>query len=74
MVTDGDGLIRTCRVLDGNTADSEYNFAMIKILEEVYGDEFHRYTYIADSKLLNKKNLQLISRSDRPIKIISRIP
>jgi transposase len=74
MVTDGDGLIRTCRVLDGNTADSEYNFTMIKILEEVYGDEFHRYTYIADSKLLNKKNLQLISRSDRLIKIISRIP
>jgi transposase len=74
MVTDGDGLIRTCRVLDGNTADSEYNFAMIKILQEVYGNEFHRYTYIADSKLLNKKNLQLISRSDRPIKVISRIP
>jgi len=74
MVTDGDGLIRFSHVLDGNTADCEYNHMMIKILQEVYGDEFCRYTYIADSKMLNKKNLDLISRDDKPVKIISRIP
>ena len=74
MVTDGDGLIRFCHVLDGNTADCEYNHMMIKTLREVYGDEFKRYTYIADSKLLNKKNLTLISRDAEPVKLISKIP
>jgi len=74
MVTDGDGLIRFSHVLDGNTADCKYNHLMIKALQEVYGDEFGRYTYIADSKMLNKKNLDLVSRDDKPVKIISRIP
>ncbi|MCX6674511.1 MAG: IS1634 family transposase [Methanothrix sp.] len=74
MVTDGDGLIRVSHVLDGNTADCKYNYMMIKILQEVYGNEFCRYTYIADSKMLNKKNLDLISRDDKPVKMISRIP
>jgi len=74
MITDGDGLVLFSHVLDGNTADCEYNFVMIKILKEVFGDKFHRYTYIADSKLLNKKNLELILCSDKPLKIISRIP
>jgi len=44
MVTDGDGLIRFSHVLDGNTADCKYNHLMIKALQEVYGDEFSRYT------------------------------
>lgn len=74
MVTDGDGLIRISHVLDGNTADCNYNHMMIKTLQEVYGDEFYRYTYIADSKMLNKKNLDLIFCEDKPVKIISRIP
>ncbi len=74
MVTDGDGLIRVCHVLDGNTADCEYNNLMLKTLQAVYGDEFHRYFYIADSKVLTKKNLTVISDTARPVKIISRIP
>jgi transposase len=74
MVTDGDGLIRISHVLDGNTADCMYNHMMIKTLQEVYGDEFYRYTYIADSKMLNKKNLDLVFCDDKPVKIISRIP
>jgi len=74
MVTDGDGLIRISHVLDGNTADCKYNHMMIKTLQEVYGDEFYRYTYIADSKMLNKKNLDLVFCDDKPVKIISRIP
>ncbi|MDO8872711.1 MAG: IS1634 family transposase [Methanoregula sp.] len=74
MVTDGDGLIRFCHVLDGNTADCEYNHMMIKTLQEVYGKEFCRYTYIADSKLLNKKNLTQICLDAEPVKIISKIP
>ena len=74
MVTDGDGLIRISHVLDGNTSDGKYNHMMIKTLQEVYGDEFYRYTYIADSKMLNKKNLNLVFLDDKPVKIISRIP
>jgi transposase len=74
MVTDGDGLIRISHVLDGNTADCKYNHMMIKTLQEVYGDEFYRYTYIADSKMLNKKNLDLVFCDDKPVKIITRIP
>ena len=74
MVTDGDGLIRFCHVLDGNTADCEYNHMMIKTLQAVYGEEFSRYTYIADSKLLNKKNLTQICLDAEPVKIISKIP
>ncbi len=74
MVTDGDGLIRFSHVLDGNMADCKYNHLMIKTLQEVYGDEFYRYTYIADSKMLNKKNLDLVFCDDKPVKIISRIP
>ena len=74
MVADGDGLVRFSHVLDGNTADCEYNHMMIQTLQEVYGDEFKRYTYIADSKLLNKKNLTLISSDVEPVKLISKIP
>ena len=74
MITDGDGLIRFCHVLDGNTSVSNFNFMMIKTLQEVYGYEFCHYTYIADSKLLNKKNLELIFCGAKPVKIISRIP
>lgn len=74
MVTDGDGLIRISHVLDGNTSDGSYNHLMIKTLQEVYGEEFYQYTYIADSKMLNKKNLELINEGNNPVKIISHIP
>jgi len=74
MVTDGDGLLIHASVLDGNTADCKYNFNTIEILQEVFGDEFCRYTYIADSKMLNQKILDLVCRKDKPVKIISRIP
>jgi len=74
MVADGDGLVRFSHVLDGNMADSEYNHLMIQTLKEVYGDDFKQYTYIADSKLLNKKNLDLIYSDAEPVKIISKIP
>ena len=74
MVTDGDGLIRFSQVLNGNTADCEYNRMMIQTLYEIYGDEFYKYVYIADSKLLNKKILLDILSIEKPVKIISRIP
>jgi transposase len=74
MVADGDGLVRFSHVLDGNTADCEYNHLMIQTLREVYGDEFKHYTYIADSKLLNQKNLDLIYSDAEPVKLITKIP
>ena len=48
-VTDCDGLPLFCEILDGNTADCEFNHQMISNLQSVFGDEFTKYTYIADS-------------------------
>ncbi|MGV8108694.1 IS1634 family transposase [Methanospirillum sp.] len=76
-VTDGDGLVLFCHILDGNTADCEYNNLMISTLQSVYGDEFGEYTYIADCKVLTEKNLKLIYKgvkSGNPVKIISCLP
>jgi len=47
---------------------------MIQTLYDVYGDEFYKYIYIADSKLLNKKNINCVFSREKSIKIISRIP
>ena len=74
MVTDGDGLILASKVLDGNTADCQYNHSMLKILQEVYGDEFYKHTYVADSKLLTRKNMVFVYSSVKPINIISKLP
>jgi transposase len=74
MVTDGDGLVLASKVLDGNTADCQYNLSMMKTLQEVFGKEFYKYTYIADSKLLTQKNIELIYRNAKPVNIISRLP
>ena len=74
MVTDGEGLIVYSQTLDGNTADSDYNHKMIKTLHLVYGSEFQKYVYIADSKLLNDPNVQVLLQGDHPIPFISRIP
>ena len=67
MVTDGDGLIIYSQTLDGNTADSDYNHQMIKTLHLVYGSDFKKHVYIADSKLLNDPNIQELLRGDHPI-------
>jgi len=74
MVTDGDGLIVYSQTLDGNTSDSDYNHQMIKTLHLVYGSDFKKHVYIADSKLLNGPNIQELLRDDHPIPFISRIP
>ena len=73
-VTDGDGLILFCHILDGNTADCGYNNLMISALQSVYGDEFRDYTYIADCKVLTEKNLTLIYKGGNPVKLISCLP
>lgn len=73
-VTDGDGLVLFCHILDGNTADCEYNNLMLSALQSVYGDEFGDYTYIADCKVLTEKNLKLIYKGRNPVKIISCLP
>ena len=73
-VTDGDGLVLFCHILDGNTADCEYNNLMLSALQSVYGDEFGDYTYIADCKVLTEKNLKQIYKGRNPVKIISCLP
>ena len=73
-VADGDGLVLFCHILDGNTADCEYNNMMLSVLNSVYGDEFGSYTYIADCKVLTEKNLNLIYDGSNPVRFISCIP
>jgi len=73
-VADGDGLVLFCHILDGNTADCEYNNMMLSVLNSVYGEEFGSYTYIADCKVLTEKNLKLIYEEPNPVRFISCIP
>lgn len=74
MVTDGDGLVKFCRTLDGNTADCDYNHKQLQILQEFYGPRFQEYVYIADSKLLNEPNLRVLMAGDKSVPFISRVP
>jgi len=74
MVTDGDGLIIYSATLDGNKADCTYNNEVILKLREIYGPEFSKYIYIADSKLLTEPNFNSLTEGDSPIRFISRIP
>jgi len=74
MVTDGDGLILYCYTMDGNKADCTYNNEVILKLKEIYGQEFSKYIYIADSKLLTEPNFISLTEGDWPIRFISRIP
>ena len=74
MVTDGDGLVVYSKTLNGNTADCDYNHQMVKTLHSIYGPEFKKYVYIADSKLLNESNVLELIQGDHSIPFISRIP
>ena len=74
MVTDCDGLVVYSKTLDGNTADCDYNHQMVKILHCVFGSDFKKYVYIADSKLLTEPNVLELNKGDQPIQFISRIP
>lgn len=74
MVTDGDGLVIYSCPLDGNKADCTYNNEVILRLKEIYGREFSKYIYIADSKLLTEPNFNSLTQGDHPIRFISRIP
>lgn len=73
-VADGDGLMLFCHILDGNTADCEYNNLMLSTLNSVYGSEFEKYTYIADCKVLTEKNIEQIYHCTNPVRLISCVP
>jgi len=73
-ITDGDGLLVYSMALDGNTADCTYNFQMISVLKTVYGSELKNFIYIADSKLVNEKNVRALISGDFVIRFISHIP
>lgn len=73
-VADGDGLVLFCHILDGNTADCEYNNMMLSVLNSVYGDDFGSYTYIADCKVLTENNLKEIYKGQNPVRFITCIP
>ena len=74
MITDGAGLLVYSTALDGNTADCTYNAQMIPVLKVVYGSELRHLIYIADSKLINEKNVRALISGEFVIPFISRIP
>ena len=74
MITDGDGLVIYTCTMDGNKADCTYNYEVIQKLKEIYGPEFSKYIYIADSKLLTEPNFNTLTQGDHPVRFISRIP
>jgi len=74
VVSDGNGIIRHCTIMNGNNADCQWNMEALTFLQKVYGEEFREYTYIADAKLLNKPNLEVINRPGSEVRFISRVP
>lgn len=74
MLVDEYGIPVYEQTLDGNTADSTWFKSAIQYLQGLFGDGCSGYTFIADSKLVNKKNLEVIYTDKVPIKFISRCP
>lgn len=74
VVSDGNGLIRHCTIMDGNNADCQWNMDALKFLKTLYGPEFNEYTYIADAKLLTKPNMEVMNRPGSEVRFISRVP
>jgi transposase len=74
MLTDEYGIPVYEQTLDGNTADSTWFKSAIQYLQGLLGDSCGGYTFIADSKLVNKKNIEVIYGDKDPIRFISRCP
>jgi transposase len=74
MVTDGDGLPVFAFPLDGNSSDTAWNHMIISVLHEVFGPEFCKHIYVADSKLMTKKNFLALVDVESPIPFLSRLP
>ncbi|HIJ05883.1 IS1634 family transposase [Methanocalculus sp.] len=74
VVADGNGLIRYCKTMDGNHADPIWNMEALAVLQEIFGDEFRSHTYIADSKLLTRPNMEILNRKGAEVRFISHIP
>src|SRR5450759_1174826 len=74
MLTDEYGIPIYEQTLDGNTSDSTWIKSAIHYLQGLLGDKSGDYTFIADSKLVNKKNLEVIYADESPIKFISSCP
>ncbi|HBH11515.1 MAG TPA: hypothetical protein DDX29_00100, partial [Clostridiales bacterium] len=60
--------------MNGNHADSVWNMEALTVLQEIFGEEFRNHTYIADSKLLNRPNLEVLNRQGSEVRFISHIP
>ena len=74
MLVDEYGIPVYEQTLDGNTADSTWFKSAIQYLQGLFGDGCSGYTFIADSKLVNKNNLKVIYTDKDPIRFISRCP
>ena len=74
MLIDEYGIPIFEQTLDGNTSDSTWIKSAILYLQNLLGKERSDYTFIADSKLVNKKNLEVIFADKSPMKFISSCP
>jgi transposase len=74
MITDGDGLPVFAYPLDGNNSDTAWNNMIIAVVHEVFGPEFSKHIYVADSKLMTKKNFLALVDVEFPIPFLSRLP
>lgn len=74
LVCTSQGIPLYHQTLDGNHTDCVWNGETIVTLRDVLGDRFDSLTYIADSKLINKKNLAVLNDPAHPVRFISRCP
>ncbi len=74
MLVDEHGIPVYEETLDGNTADCTWFKSSILYLQELLGKDITKYTFIADSKLINKKNFEVICADDATMWFISRCP
>lgn len=62
------------RIIDGNTADTEWNKETFPKLELMYGDQLANKIYIADSKAITLPNLWIYTKEGTKMFFLSRCP
>lgn len=73
VLTDSNRIIRAIMPADGNSSDSKLDGEMLRFIERNFPEnELKLMTVVADSKLVNQKNIQLMERMG--IAYVSRCP
>jgi len=62
------------RIINGNTADTEWNKETFPNLEQLYGDQLADKIYIADSKAITLPNVLIYTKEGTKMFFLSRCP